>query len=67
MHKKLAIQCLSVCRTLRRNIYELPSEGTQRMEIDLQTIDHYLSPELQYSCRFWAQHIVQSENLDLMI
>lgn len=61
-HQRLASRCLSVCNSLRRNICELSNEGTQRVEIDHQTVGHCLSPELQYSCRFWAQHLIQSKD-----
>lgn len=60
-HQRLAIQCLSECHTLRQNICGLPSHGTQRVDIDPQTINHCLPPQLQYACRFWAQHLVQSK------
>ncbi|KAJ5556988.1 hypothetical protein N7494_000903 [Penicillium frequentans] len=33
-----------------------------RVEIDPQTINHFLSPEIQYSCRFWAHHLAQSKD-----
>jgi hypothetical protein len=62
IHQRLATQCLSVCANLRQNICGLLSEGTQRVDIDPQTINHCLSAELQYSCRFWAQHLVQSKD-----
>lgn len=67
VHQKLATQCLSVCQSLRRNICGLSSDGTQRVDIDTQTINHCLSPELQYSCRFWAQHLVQSKDPNSMM
>lgn len=62
MHQKLAVQCLLVCGTLKRNICELSSQGTQCIEIDPQKIKDHISLELQYACRFWAQHLVQSED-----
>jgi hypothetical protein len=62
-HYKLTIQCLLVCRSLRKNICDLPSDGTQRAEIDCLTIDQHISPELRYSCRYWVYHLVQCKSL----
>lgn len=58
VHYMLATRCLLMCQNLRKNICQLPSDGTQRAEVDQETIDHYLSPELQYSCRYWAHHLM---------
>jgi hypothetical protein len=61
MHKFLTAQCLNVMQhSLRKNICNLPGDGIQRS--DIHSINHYLPPELQYSCRYWAQHLVQSQD-----
>lgn len=67
IHQRLAKQCLYVCERLRRNICQLPSDGTERAKIARQTIDHCLPPELQYACRYWANHLVQCLDLNVMI
>lgn len=67
IHQRLTASCLLMCDNLRRNICGLPSEGTSRTEIDRQTIDDCLSPELQYSCRYWAHHLAQSKDLSSML
>jgi hypothetical protein len=61
-HYILATRCLSVCQNLRKNICGLPSDGTQRAQIGYQTIDRCLPAELQYSCRYWAHHLVRSKH-----
>jgi hypothetical protein len=61
-HQRLATQCLSECYMLRRNVCGLPSDGTRRVDIDPQTLNHALPPQLQYACRFWAQHLAQSRD-----
>lgn len=66
-HQRLAGQCLSVCQSLRRNICGLPSDGTQRVDVDAQIVNRCLPPELQYSCRFWAQHLVRSKEPNLLM
>ena len=65
IHTFLTKRCLYVmCQNLRKNICRLPSDGTQRVEVDRQSaINNYLSPELQYSCRYWAHHLVQCTEL----
>jgi hypothetical protein len=67
MHQKLATRCLIVSHSLRRNICGLLSDGTQRVEIDPRTINRCLSQELQYSCRYWAQHLVKSKDVGFVI
>jgi hypothetical protein len=57
MHYTLTIRCLKVCQKLRKNICMLESDGTKRVEIDQQTLEQYLPPELRYSCRYWAHHL----------
>lgn len=66
-HQMLATRCISVCHSLRRNICGLPNEGALRVEIDPRTINHCLTPELQYSCRFWAQHLVRCADLSSLM
>lgn len=61
-HLKLAVRCLSVCSSLQKNICGLEHDGTQRSQIDTSTINHYLPPEVQYSCRFWAYHFTQGDD-----
>ncbi|KAJ5894617.1 NACHT and WD40 domain protein [Penicillium taxi] len=61
LHQGATTRCLSLCQDLKRNLCGLPSEGTQRSEIDQQTIDRCIPPELRYACHYWARHLVQSE------
>jgi hypothetical protein len=63
IHQKLTRKCLDIMdRSLRKNICKLPGDGTQRNEIDIHSINHHLPPELRYACRYWAQHLVQSQD-----
>jgi len=63
VHQNITAQCLKVMQhSLRKNICNLPSFGTQRIEIDTYSINQYLPSELQYSCRYWAQHLTQSKD-----
>lgn len=67
IHYRLATRYLLMCRNLRKNICDLLSDGTQRVDINQQIIDHCLPPELQYSYRYWAHHLMQCTDLqDLM-
>ncbi|KAL4745895.1 hypothetical protein BDW72DRAFT_210938 [Aspergillus terricola var. indicus] len=63
IHEFLTSQCLKLMRcTLKRNICNLPGQGTLRSEIDKDSVDHHLPPVLQYACRYWTQHSVQSKD-----
>ncbi|GMG35167.1 unnamed protein product [Aspergillus oryzae] len=60
-HELIASQCVTVMgRYLKKNICELPSYGTSRIEIHLDSIARYLPPALQYACRYWVYHLTQS-------
>lgn len=65
-HRDIARSCLkSMRRCLRKDICNVGSPGTRRADIDSQRIRHYLSPYLQYSCRYWVYHLEQSQASDL--
>lgn len=48
-------------QSLRKDICNLGSPGTHRVDIDAQCIRQYLPPQLQYSCRYWMHHLEQSQ------
>jgi hypothetical protein len=62
---KIALHCLRVMKDdeygLKRNICGLSSYGTQKVDIDRQTVDQHLSAALQYSCRYWIYHLQQGK------
>jgi hypothetical protein len=63
-HKDIAKYCLKTMQSrLRKNICKLENPGTRRGDIDDQDIRQCLPPELQYSCRFWINHLEQSQPL----
>ncbi|PYI26279.1 hypothetical protein BP00DRAFT_407555 [Aspergillus indologenus CBS 114.80] len=60
-HKNITIHCFTIMRCqLKNNICNLDSYRTQKSEIDLECIHQHLPQELQYSCRYWAHHLIQS-------
>jgi hypothetical protein len=66
MHYRLAKQCLLICQSLQKNICGLPSDGTERTDIDAQAVDSNLPQELQYACRYWAYHLSKCANSENM-
>jgi len=61
MHQNLTVQCLwLLCYRLKKNICNIPRDDTQRQDIP---INLHLPAELQYSCRYWAQHLTPSKDL----
>ncbi|KLU93067.1 hypothetical protein MAPG_12010, partial [Magnaporthiopsis poae ATCC 64411] len=63
-HQMLADRCLQLLSTgnnLKRDICGLRLPGTLRSEIDKQTIDSALPPEVQYACRYWVHHWKESK------
>jgi hypothetical protein len=63
MHKFLTLRCLKIMdQSLTRNICKLSGDCVQRNKIDTNSFNRYLPPELQYACRYWAHHLLQSPN-----
>lgn len=63
-HSQLATQCLRLMReNLRRNICRLDAPGILRSDINSQSVDKYLPPELRYACLYWVYHIERSHSL----
>ena len=63
VHQTLTDRCLKVMQQcLRKNICNLPDDGTQRNEIDVYSINRHLPLELRYACRYWTHHLVRSRN-----
>jgi hypothetical protein len=63
-HKKLASRCLKLMSGpsgLRQNMCNLSGPGVLRSEIDEGTVAGSLSPDLQYACRYWVNHLKQSQ------
>ena len=60
--KKLASRCLermSGPSGLHQDMCSLLEPGVLRSEIDEGTITSSLSPDLQYACRYWVDHLKQ--------
>ena len=63
-HEKLALRCLELMSAphgLRQDICNLSEPGMRRSEIDESRITASLPPELQYACRYWADHLECSQ------
>jgi hypothetical protein len=61
-HKKLARCCLDLMTAhLRQDMCNLLDPGVLQREINRETIDRNLPPELQYACRYWISHLKQSQ------
>ena len=62
-HERLASRCLELMSTpsgLRQDMCNLSNPGVLRKEIDEETVDRNLPPELQYACRYWVDHLERS-------
>jgi len=62
-HEILASHCLELMSGsdgLRQNMCGL-EPGTLAGEVDQRKTTSYLSPELQYACRYWVYHLKQSQ------
>ncbi|KAF2821770.1 vegetative incompatibility protein HET-E-1 [Ophiobolus disseminans] len=63
-HNKLASCCLELLSGqsgLRQDMCSLVGPGVLRSEINNGTVASSLPPELQYACRYWTSHLIQSK------
>jgi hypothetical protein len=63
-HNKLASCCLELMSGqsgLRQDMCSLVGPGVLRSEIDDGAVASSLPPELQYACRYWTSHLIQSK------
>ena len=67
-NRRLTAQCLQIMQgSLRKNLCNLPNEGTQCNEISKDSIQQYIPPELKYACRYWVHHLVQCRSFTNVI
>jgi hypothetical protein len=62
-YEKLAHCCLELMSGadgLRKDMCNLLDPGVLRREVDKETINRNLPPELQYACRYWVDHLERS-------
>ena len=63
-HHMLATKCLQLLSTpniLKQDICNLKQPGAARANIEQQTIDDCLPPEVQYACQYWVLHLKESK------
>ncbi|MCJ1464392.1 hypothetical protein MMC07_003005 [Pseudocyphellaria aurata] len=59
-HMELSRSCLQLLAgTLKRDICNLRMPGTLIHEVQRSKIDHHLSRDVQYACRYWVDHLEQ--------
>ena len=62
-HEKIACKCLDLLSNrLKKDICNMQRPGTLRSEIDRQVIDYHLPAEVQYACRYWVYHLMQTKS-----
>lgn len=63
IHKQLTDKCLAIMDgRLEKNICKLPDDSLQRSDIDTDYMKKCMPPELQYACRYWILHLIQSHD-----
>ncbi|KAM0475148.1 hypothetical protein ACHAPX_007283, partial [Trichoderma viride] len=63
-HEKLTTNCiqlLSESDKLKKDICGLQMLGKHRIDIEKQTIENCLPPEVQYACLYWVYHMKGSQ------
>ncbi|KAF3207215.1 hypothetical protein TWF106_000469 [Orbilia oligospora] len=61
VHNFIAKRCIAVMKKhLRKNICDLPSPDYNQKDISAGIIKRAFPQELQYACRYWVYHIIES-------
>ncbi|KAM7208696.1 hypothetical protein V8F06_014925 [Rhypophila decipiens] len=62
-HKTLTERCIQLMsQCLKQDICCLKAPGMLRSEVDQQTINTYLPPEVRYACQYWVHHLKESKH-----
>ncbi|KAI1737960.1 vegetative incompatibility protein HET-E-1 [Xylaria scruposa] len=58
-HKRLTARCIELlsAKILKKDICSLRSPGTSLEQVDRETINRCLPPEVQYACLYWVHHL----------
>ncbi|OAG06628.1 putative WD-repeat protein [Paraphaeosphaeria sporulosa] len=60
-HRILVDSCLRLLSTyLKQDICELNAPGMLAAKVKSSRIEQFISPELQYACRYWVEHLQKS-------
>ncbi|KAK5997958.1 Vegetative incompatibility HET-E-1-like protein [Cladobotryum mycophilum] len=69
-HQRLLSRCYEILcgkqgqkDALHEDICNLGTPGTHRSEVSEETVRNFLTPELQYACRFWIYHLKRSGHM----
>jgi hypothetical protein len=49
-------------QTLKKDICEMNTPGSQASQVDSSWIKKCLPPEVQYACLYWVQHMERSDS-----
>jgi hypothetical protein len=60
-HRALLDSCLRLLsKSLEQDICELKAPGMLAVKVERDRVERCISPELQYACRYWVQHLQKS-------
>ena len=60
-HQTLAACCIQLMSTsLKEDICGVTISGTLVTDVESSRVEQYLSPEVQYACLYWVQHLQRS-------
>ena len=61
-HKDLADYCITLMSTtLKQNICDLQNPGSLTTDVERSRVEQTLSPEVQYACIHWVQHLQKGD------
>jgi NACHT domain len=62
LHKDICLSCIRLMSDhLEKDICKLKHPGILISKVDRSLIQYYISAEIQYACRYWVEHLLQSD------
>lgn len=62
VHREMYKHCLqAMSKHLRRDMCNLQDPGVQIADLSQIEVDNHIQPHVQYACRFWVYHCIQSD------
>ena len=62
-HRNLFSNCLELMSKLQKDICNLQHPGILASAVEKDEVEKFLTPEIQYACRYWTHHLQRSNTV----
>lgn len=62
-NQRIAEHCIRLmCSSLKQDLCDLKGPGVLVTDVERSRVDNFISPEVQYACLHWVQHLQKSDS-----